>query len=414
MNFRPYFEAFRNRRIGALLILGFSSGLPLSLVSSPLQAWMATVHVNLKTIGLFSLVGLPYTLKFLWAPFMDRFAIPVLGRRRSWILLAQIILSILIYAMASVNPSINPGLLGLLALILTFSSASQDIVIDAWRTDVLPEQERGLGAATYVLGYRIAMLVAGAISLILSDQIGWPATWRLMALIMLLSSIGTFFAPNPSDTIVHPRTLKQAVIEPLKSFISRERAMMLLLLIISYKLGDAFATSLNVVFLKHIGFTSTEIGAIYKIGGLIALMIGSFTGGLLMVRLGLYRALMYFGIAQMLMVIPFVFLAWTGHHYLTMILAVCSENFGSGLGTTAFVAFLMALCDHRYSAAQFALFSAFSAIGRVFAGPFAGLLASHLGWTLFYLVSLGTSLPGLFLLYLMRTHTLELKTGQNA
>ncbi|MDE3207650.1 MAG: MFS transporter, partial [Pseudomonadota bacterium] len=202
MNFRPYFEAFRNRRIGALLILGFSSGLPLSLVSSPLQAWMATVHVNLKTIGLFSLVGLPYTLKFLWAPFMDRFAIPVLGRRRSWILLAQIILSILIYAMASVNPSINPGLLGLLALILTFSSASQDIVIDAWRTDVLPEQERGLGAATYVLGYRIAMLVAGAISLILSDQIGWPATWRLMALIMLLSSIGTFFAPNPSDTIV--------------------------------------------------------------------------------------------------------------------------------------------------------------------------------------------------------------------
>ncbi|MDE3022828.1 MAG: MFS transporter [Pseudomonadota bacterium] len=409
MNLKPYLEAFRNRRIGTLLILGFASGLPLALISSPLQAWMATLHVNLKTIGLFSLVGLPYTLKFVWAPFMDRFAPPILGRRRSWILVAQICLSLLIYLMASVNPALNPGLMGILALILTFSSASQDIVIDAWRTDVLPEQERGLGAATYVLGYRIAMLVAGAVSLILSDQIGWPTTWRLMALIMLLSSIGTFIAPEPTGTITAPRTLHQAVIEPFKNFLTRDHALMLLLLIICYKLGDAFATSLNIVFLKETGFTSTEIGAIYKIGGLIALMLGSFTGGLLMVRLGLYRALMYFGLAQMVTVLPFVVLALTGRHYPTMIFAVCAENFGSGLGTTAFVAFLMALCDKRYSATQFALLSALSAIGRVFAGPFAGILAAHFGWVTFYTISFATSLPGIMLLYTLRTNTLTLK-----
>lgn len=408
MRLTPYLEAFSNRRIAAILLLGFASGLPLSLTLSPLQAWMATVHVNLKTIGLFTLVGLPYTLKFLWAPVMDRYVPPFLGRRRGWILLAQIILVVLIFLMASVNPATDPALLAVLALMLTFTSASQDIVIDAYRTDVLPEEERGIGSATYVFGYRIAMLVAGAFSLIISDQIGWPNTYRLMAGVMLLSTLGTFLGPEPSQKLAPPQTLARAVFEPLKEFLTRDTALMFLLLIIMYKLGDAFASSLNTAFLKQIGFSSTEIGAIYKVGGLIALMFGSFLGGALMVRLGLYRSLLYFGLVQAITVLPFMWLAAVGRNSPVMIFAVCAENFGSGMGTTAFVAFLMALCNARYSATQFALFSALSSIGRVFVGPAAGVLAASVGWTHFFAIAFATCLPGLILLCLMRNPTMRL------
>jgi PAT family beta-lactamase induction signal transducer AmpG len=392
-----------NRRIGVITLLGFSSGLPLALTSGTLQAWMAVENVDLSTIGIFTLVGLPYTLKFLWAPVMDRFVPPLLGRRRGWMLVTQLALLVGIAAMARTSPTEATLLMASLAFFVAFSSASQDIVFDAYRTDVLHPRERGLGAAVSVGGYRIAMLVSGAIALILADQIGWGDTYILMAIFMGVGMVATVLGPEPKLETKPPRTLAAAVWGPLTEFFSRNGAFAMLVLIVLYKLGDAFAGTLTTAFLiRGPGFTPTDVGLVNKGMGLAATLFGAFVGGVLLAQLGLFRSLMLFGILQAVTNLGFMMLALAGKSYPMMVFAVGLENLAGGMGTAAFVALLMAMCDHRYTATQFALLSALAVLGRVYLGPVAGYMVEHIAWSVFFFLTFLAALPGLWLLYHMR------------
>ncbi len=407
---RDYLAVFTNHRVGVVLLLGFSSGLPLALTSGTLQAWMAVGGVDLRTIGIFTLVGLPYIFKFLWAPIMDRFVPRWLGRRRGWMILTQLGLMLSIAAMAYSSPQHAPLFVAGLALIVAFTSASQDIVFDAYRTDVLRERERGIGAAVSVLGYRIAMLVSGALALILSDQIGWQNTYLLMAGLMAVGVLGALYGPEPDFQVKPPQSLREAVSGPLQEFFSRPAAISLLVLIVLYKLGDAFAGSLTTAFLiRGVEFSVTEVGAINKGMGLLATIIGALFGGGLMVQLGLYRSLLAFGALQAVSNLSFMVLAWMGKSYSMMLFAVAFENLSGGMGTAAFVALLMSLCDHRYTATQFALLSALASLGRVFVGPPSGFLVEWVGWIVFFFLTFLVALPGVLLLWVMRRQVSDLE-----
>ena len=383
---KQYLEVFSDRRIALILFLGFSSGLPLALSGGTLQAWMAVSDIDIKTIGLFSLIGLPYTLKFLWAPVMDRFVPHLLGRRRGWLVMTQLALIAVLVMMGSLDPRTAVLGLAMLALLLAFFSASQDIAFDAYRTDVLEPRQRGAGAAVSVLGYRVAMLSSGALALVLADQIGFQTTYLIMAGLMAIGVIAAWLAPEPAMPAAAPKNLQDAVILPFRQFFGRgNSAAAMLLLIVLYKLGDAFAGSLTTTFLlRGPEFSLTEVGAINKTLAVTATIIGALFGGGLLAKFGLYRSLMLFGILQAVSNLTFMWLAYAGKNYLLFVAAVGFENLAGGMGTAAFVALLMALCDPRYTATQFALLSAASAIGRVFVGPPAGIVVDLLGWGPFF------------------------------
>ncbi len=384
---------------------GFASGLPLALTAGTLQAWLTVAGLDLRTIGIVTLVGLPYTLKFLWSPLMDRFVPPWLGRRRGWMVATQLGLIAGIAAMAVTGPADAIWALSVLAIAVAFLSASQDIAFDAYRADVLLARERGIGAGISVTGYRIAMLISGAVALILSDHIGWQSTYLLMASLMLIGVATTLLSPEPSSAITPPRTLSEAVWGPIREFFSRSPAVGLLLLIVFYKVGDAFAGTLTTAFLiRGVGFSPTEVGVINKGMGLLATLFGALTGGALMARMGLFRALLLFGLLQAVSNLSFMVLAWTGKSYLVMVSAVAFENLSGGMGTAAFVALLMSLCDHRYTATQFALLSALGALGRVFVGPPSGYLVETVGWVVFFFITFLAALPGLGLLWRLRDY----------
>jgi MFS transporter, PAT family, beta-lactamase induction signal transducer AmpG len=394
---------YLNARILAIGLLGFSSGMPLALSGGTLQAWMAVAGVDIKTIGILTLAGLPYTWKFLWSPAMDRYAPALLGRRRGWILLTQAALAAAIASMGFVSPSAQPWTLASMALAVAFLSATQDIAFDAYRVDVLAEPERGLGAAASVLGYRIAMLTSGALALILADRIGWPRMYWMMAGLVVACMLVTLRAPEPVVRVDVPVSLYEAVWRPLRDFFARRGALAFLVLIVLYKLPDALAGALTTAFLiKGVGFTPTEVGAINKGVGLLSTMLGVTFGGALMVRLGLTRSLLAFGILQGSATLAFMWLAGAGKSYALMALAVVLENLTSGMGTAAFVALLMALCDARYSATQYALLSALAAFGRVYVGPSSGYLQAAVGWSGYFFAAFLSTLPGLAVLWWMR------------
>lgn len=403
-------NSLANRRIGTVALLGFASGLPLALTGGTLQAWMAVEGVDLKTIGFFSLVGLPYALKFFWAPLLDRFTLPFLGRRRGWILFMQFGLMGLIFLLGISSPQKTPWLVAFIALVLTFTSASHDIVFDAYRADVLKENERGLGAAVSVTGYRIAMLISGAFALILSASLGWRLTYVLMSSLMFIGAIATYFGPEPEYNVSPPDSLKEAISGPLEEFFNRPAAWSFISLIILYKIGDAFAGSLTTAFLiRGPEFSVGEVGAINKGLGLVATIFGALFGGVLMARMGLYRSLMAFGILQAISNLSFMLLAYVGKVYSVMVIAVAFENLAGGMGTAAFVAFLMSLCDNRYTATQFALLSALASLGRIFVGPPSGILSQELGWVTFFFLTFLAAIPGLLLLHKMRRDILALE-----
>ncbi|MBI3935420.1 MAG: MFS transporter [Betaproteobacteria bacterium] len=412
----PYLEVFRSRRVAVVLLLGFSSGLPLALTGGTLQAWLTVEDIDIKTIGLFSLVGLPYTLKFLWAPLMDRYVPPLLGRRRGWMVITQLALMAAIASIGALSPRHAAAALAVLALLTAFLSASQDIVVDAYRTDVLRDRERGAGAAVSVLGYRLAMLTSGAIALVIADEfIGWHATYWLMAGLMMIGVAAALAAPEPELAARPPNTLEQAVVGPLGDFFARREAWLMLGVIVLYKLGDAFAGSLSTAFLiRGVGFSPTDVGAINKGLGLVATIAGALYGGALMVKLGLYRALMAFGVLQAVSNLTFMALAAVGKSYGLMVAAVGIENVCGGMGTAAFVAFLMALCNPRFSATQFALLSALAAIGRVYVGPAAGMMVDAMGWVQFFFATFVIALPGLLLLWLIRREVVMLEQPKAA
>lgn len=388
-----------------MLVLGFASGLPLALTSGTLQAWATVEGVPLQEIGFLTLVGTAYTIKFLWAPLVDRYVPPLLGRRRGWMLVTQLLLALAIMAMGALSPSSALMPLAMIAVLVAFLSATQDIAFDAYCTDVLRKEERGAGAAIKVMGYRLAMIVSGGLALILADQwIGWGNTYMLMGGLMLLCALATLWAPEPEHVARAPRSLREAVAEPLHEFFTRRGALAVLLLIVLYKLGDAFAGALSTTFLiRGAGFTPTEVGTVNKVLGLAATIIGALAGGSLMSRWGLYRSLMAFGLLQAVSNLAYWLIAVSPKNIWLMATGVGIENLCGGLGTASFVGLLMALCRQRFSATQFALLSALSAVGRTYlAGPLTPPLVEHMGWPGFFLLTVVIALPGLALLKILR------------
>ena len=396
-------QFLRSPRIAAVLMFGFASGLPLSLTGATLQAWMTIEGQQIATIAWFSWIGLPYALKFLWSPLMDRYVPPLLGRRRGWILVTQLALLLGIAGMASTSPSESLWLLGCCALWVAFASASQDVVIDAYRTDVLSREQRGAGAAAGVLGYRIAMLVSGALALILSEQIGWKLTYLLMAALMAVAMLGTLLAPDPQQPPNPPRSLTEAVLAPLRELFGKPGAIGLLALVMLYKFGDALAGTLTTAFLiRGVGFSPTDVGLINKGFGLACLLLGAVVGGLLLARWRLVSALLLFGALQAISNLSFAVLALSGKSYPMLIFTIGFENFASGMGTAAFVAFAMALCNRSFSATQYALLSAVASLGRILFGPLTGPAVESLGWSGFFVLTFFAALPGLWIVWYMR------------
>lgn len=520
----PAGPGWRLWRLAAVLMLGFASGLPLALTGQAMQAWLSLEGIDVATIGFLSLVGLPYTFKFLWAPLMDRFDPPWLGRRRGWLVLTQLLLAGALLLMAGTSPKESMRLYALLAVAIAFLSASQDVVIDAYRTDLLPAPERGLGASLSVLGYRLAMILSGGIALIWTDPVNaggpagwtWPEVYRLMALLMVAAAgvsalllprlprlerpesvarndlIGfaavlaaaavgylltdrvlgplssTLLGPLLEQTTLAP-TLRQrwadllallagiAITLPLgawaarvarfetllggmASYFAQPGAWAFLGFIVLYKLGDAFAGSLMTPFLlKAMAFGSAEVGVVNKVIGLWLTIGGALLGGALMLRLGLWRSLMLFGVLQMASNLGFWWLAVHGQGALPgltvpafdwgflklaqatpvdggLLMVIAFENISGGMGTAAFVAFLMSLTSQRFTATQYAMLSAFASIGRVWVGPLAGVLAESIGWPSFFLVSTLAALPALWMLMRLRptVQALEIAPGTAA
>ncbi|GAX37934.1 AmpG family muropeptide MFS transporter [Nodularia sp. NIES-3585] len=397
---RSLLQVFGSRKMAALTLIGFSSGLPLFLTSRTLQAWMTVEGVDLTAIGLFSLVGIPYSLKFIWSPLIDRFAVPILGRRRGWLITLQIGLLIAIALMAFQQPKQALQLLAVNAVAIAFLSASQDIAADAYRTDVLEELELGAGAAVFVLGYRIALLFTGSLALILADILPWSSVYLVMALGMGIGIIATLFAPEPKETSP-PESLAAAVILPFGEFFQRQgvvQAILLLLFIVLYKLGDSFVNNMSTPFLLQTGFTQTDIGTIQGGMGLIATIVGTLSGGVILSKIGLNRSLWLFGALQAVSNLAYYVLANIGQNYQALVLTINIENFCGGLGTAAFVAFLMNMCNQRFSATQYALLSSFMAVSRDILVAPAGTIAKSTGWPLFFIISIVAAIPGLLLL----------------
>ena len=381
-----------------LFLMGFSSGIPLLLIGSTLRAWMTEEKVDLTVIGIFSLVGLPYALKFLWAPLMDRYVPPFLGRRRGWLLITQIALMAAISVLGFSSPAQRPWTVAALAFLVAFFSASQDIVVDAYRREVLKDEELGLGSSLGINGYRIALLTSGALALFLADHFPWKVVYLLMAGLILVGIVTTLSASEPRRNITPPGSLKEALVEPFLDYFKRKEALGILAFVLLYKIGDQMASDMATPFYLKIGFTKTEIAAIAKTFGLGATISGALLGGILMLRLEINRSLWIFGFLQMVSTFCFSLLAQAGPSKPMLAGVIAFENLSGGMGTTAYAAFMASLCNVRFTATQYALLSSLIGIPRVFASAPTGYLAKHLGWSQFFIVCGLAALPGLLLL----------------
>ncbi|MBW3630147.1 MAG: AmpG family muropeptide MFS transporter [Gemmatimonadetes bacterium] len=387
--------------MAAILLLGFSSGIPLYLTSQTLQAWMTVEGVDLTTIGLFSLVSLPYSLKFLWAPVMDRYVPPLLGRRRGWLVITQIALLLSIGAMSFHDPSQALQLLAFNAILIAFFSASTDVVFDAYKVDVLDEREMGAGAATGVLGYRIALIVTGSLALVLADRMPWPTVYLLLAALMLVGIAAAFWAPEPVTSEAAPASLREAVVDPFIEFFRRTGlgwGMLILSFVIFYQLPDRFGQNMATPFLLQIGFSQTEVGAIRGGIGIVATIGGVLAGGAVIAALGINRSVWLFAALQILSNLVYYWIAMVGDDRSVLVIAIVIENIAGGMSTAAFVAYMMSLSSRRFSATQFALLTSMMTAARDVIVTPAGAVADATGWPTFFLLTLVTGLPALLLL----------------
>lgn len=393
-----------------ILFLEITGGLPLALTASTLAAWLSDSHVDKTAIGIFALVATPYMLKFLWAPFMDGLQLPllgrVLGRRRSWLLLTQIALLAALIAMGFTQPEINPWMVAWAALLVAFLSASQDIVIDAYRVELLPESEQGQGAAMAQLGYRLGMLLSGAGGLYLAARLGWQPTYIIMGLCMSIGIVTTLLAKEPSsynEGLTHSlgSWLHDYVVAPFADFMTRPSWWLVLLFIILYRLADAFIGIMSNPFLLELGFTKETIAGIVKIYGTIAMLLGTFIGGVLTARFGQLRILFVAGLLHALTNLLYAAQAHIGPDAHFLAASVMVENISGGVLAAAFVAYLSALCNRHYTATQYALLSAIAAVARTFLATPAGYVAKTYGWEQFFLFAALLALPGLLILYML-------------
>lgn len=387
----------RTKDIAVVTVLGFASGLPFPLIGGTLQAWLTTEGIDIKTIGIFTVLTFPYSFKFLWSAIFDRFNIVGLGRRRGWIIICQILILFGTFLMITFTPE-HLLIFSILAAMIAFFSASQDISIDAYRTEILRPEDRGIGAAFSVTAYRIALIVAGGLCLLLADYLGWQIALTIITSLLVLGIITTFWADEPKG-IKKPTTFKESFIEPFRDLLKREKSIILLLFIVLYKIGDAYASSLSTAFfIRGIGFSLTEVGTVNKIGGLISAIAGSILGGFLLRKISLYKALISFGILQAVSNIMFMILAIEGKNFSLFVSTVVIENLTGGMGTTAFLALLMGLCNRSFAATQYALLSSLASLGRVIISPTAGFIVESIGWAAFYFLTFLVAIPGLFLI----------------
>ncbi|WP_338860382.1 AmpG family muropeptide MFS transporter [Mycetohabitans rhizoxinica] len=398
-------RAYFNIRMLICVLLGFTAGLPLFTLMSLVQAWLCSSGVDIKTIGLFALLQFPYTWKFVWAPLMDRF-VPGLGRwrpgrRRGWMLLTQLSVLTLVATMGFVSPSNSIRTVAVLAAALAFASASLDIVLDAYRRELLKDAEQGLGTAIHVNAYKLAALVPGSLSLILADHFAWSTVFAVTAVFMLPGVVTAFVVREPQVQGTLPRTLEEAVVMPFREFIARDgakQALIVLTFVFLYKLGDSMATSLATSFYLDIGFTKTEIGLVSKTSSFWGSIAGGILGGVWLMRIGTARGLWIFGVAQMVAVLGFAALARMGYTLPGLAVVISLEAFATGLGTAAFTAYIASTTDPRYTATQFALFTSLASVPRTFANAGAGYLVAQIGWFEFFLLCAVLAIPGLLLL----------------
>ncbi|WP_058524968.1 AmpG family muropeptide MFS transporter [Legionella birminghamensis] len=398
-----------NTRLFIIFLLGFSSGLPLALITSTLQAWFADAGMSVLATGLLSLVGLPYVYRIIWGPLLDRYSLFSLGKRRSWILSMQILLLLSFNLMAWCSPNQSPQWMAFLALLIAFFSATQDIAIDAHRTEYLQESEFALGASLAVFGYRLALFIAGGLALVMANSLGWSFTYRIMGALMGLGIFAALWSPEPSQPAnVQPNFL-QLFLEPLKELWNRPGIIPLILFILFYKLGEAFTTTTSGIvmpfLIQGLGFSLDTIGYVNKMLGISSILLGGLAAGFLLLRWPLYQALLVFGIIQALTNVLFIALAITGKNLTLFAIAVVLDNFAAGMGSTALVALFMRLVNRQYTATQFSLLVAISTLPRTFSGPIAALLQIWTGWVGLYEFSFVLALAFIPFLLLIKNQT---------
>ncbi len=399
---RRWQDILLNRKMVTCIFLGFTSGMPLYVLIQLVPAWLRSNGVDLATIGLFALVSLPYTWKFLWSPLMDRYKLPFLGRRRGWALITQIGLLFSIAALGRFDPSVSLQAIVVTVFVISLFGASQDIVIDAYRRELLADDELGTGTSFFINAYRLSSLVPGSLALILSDLLPWPVVYWITAAFMGVGIVTTFIIREVSDDALAPATLKEAVIDPFVEFFSRDgikSGLAILAFMFLYKLGDNMATALATPFYLDTGFSRTEIGSIAKIAALWSSIVGGILGGIVMLKLSINRALWIFGFVQMFTILGYVWLSTAGYNPMGLFIVVSGEYLGVGLGAIALTAYMARETSKAFTATQFALFSSFIAIPRTFANASTGFIIEAIGYTLFFIVCTLIAIPGILLLF---------------
>jgi PAT family beta-lactamase induction signal transducer AmpG len=399
---RRWQDILLNRKMVTCIFLGFASGMPLYVLFQLVPAWLRSHEVDLATIGLFALVSLPYTWKFLWSPLLDRYKLPFLGRRRGWALLAQVGLLFSIAALGQFDPSVSLQAIVVMVFVISLFSASQDIVIDAYRRELLADDELGTGTSFFVNAYRLSSLVPGSLALILADRLPWSVVYWVTAGFMVVGIVTTLLIKEVSDDALAPRTLREAIVDPFVEFFSRggiKAGLAILAFMFLYKLGDNMATALATPFYLDMGFSLTEIGSIAKVAALWAVIAGGILGGVVMLKLNINRALWVFGFVQVFSILGYVWLSTVGHDPVILFIVVSGEYLGVGLGSIALTAYMARETSKAFTATQFALFSSFIAIPRTFANASTGFIIEAIGYTQFFIVCTLVAIPGMLLLF---------------
>lgn len=385
-------------RMLMMLLLGYCAGLPLLLTGGTLQAWMTDEKVDLTAIGMVSLIGMPYVLKFLWAPFLDRYQIPFFGRRRGWMVVFQILIVASIFGLSMSDPKNHLSMVLFWAFLISLFSASQDVVLDAYRREIMPEEELGLASSLYVNGYRLAMLVSGAFALYLADQVPWDQVYKWMAACMVPAVLITLMAPKETHHIKIPSNMKEAVLGPLKDFFTRKGAWIVLLFILLYKVGDSMAANMTTPFILQMGYSKTDMATVAKAVGLIATILGGLIGGIMMLKFNMKWSLIFFGVLQAVSTLGFAALPSLPNQISSLGLVIAFENLASGMGTAAYAAYMASITNKQFTATQYALLTALMGIPRVILSSPTGKMAEIMGWEMFFVFCTVVALPGLLLL----------------